>query len=53
MPTLFSVNVNKIALLRNARGIGSPDWGDYVSHIVGRGVKGITMHPRPFFEGLS
>ena len=45
--TVLSVNVNKIALLRNSRGTGYPDLLGFVERIVGLGVKGITVHPRP------
>ncbi len=45
--TRLSVNVNKIALLRNSRTIGIPD----VRHLAGialdAGAHGITVHPRP------
>ncbi|MFK7864608.1 MAG: pyridoxine 5'-phosphate synthase [Pseudohongiellaceae bacterium] len=45
--TVLSVNVNKIALLRNSRGRDYPNLNDYVEQIVGLGVAGITVHPRP------
>lgn len=45
--TLLSVNVNKIALLRNSRGTNYPDLLYFVRRIIGNGVKGITVHPRP------
>ncbi len=45
--TVLSVNVNKIALLRNSRGTGYPDLLGFVERIAGFGVKGITVHPRP------
>ena len=45
--TLLSVNVNKIALLRNSRGTNFPDLLHFVRHIVNAGVRGITVHPRP------
>lgn len=44
---MLSVNVNKIALIRNARGTGYPDLLHFVSNILSAGVKGITVHPRP------
>lgn len=45
--TMLSVNVNKIALLRNARGHDEPDVVDFADHCIRYGVKGITVHPRP------
>lgn len=45
--TVLSVNVNKIALLRNSRGTDYPNLCDMVQRIIGMGVKGITVHPRP------
>ena len=45
--TVLSVNVNKIALLRNSRGRDYPRVLDFVAQILDLGVKGITVHPRP------
>ena len=45
--TRLSVNVNKIATLRNSRGKNQPDLMEVVKKLVGFGVKGITVHPRP------
>jgi len=45
--TLLSVNVNKIALLRNSRGTNYPDLLVFVRRIIAQGVRGITVHPRP------
>lgn len=43
----LSVNVNKIALLRNARGgDAAPHLLDLAKKIVGWGAEGITVHPR-------
>ncbi|MDR3672175.1 MAG: pyridoxine 5'-phosphate synthase [Holophaga sp.] len=42
----LSVNVNKIATLRNSRGGGTPDLMTFVGHILGFGAQGITVHPR-------
>lgn len=42
----LSVNVNKIALLRNSRGHGVPDVLAFAQAIVGYGAHGITIHPR-------
>lgn len=43
----LSVNVNKIATLRNARGGNMPDLLRSVRDIEGFGAQGITIHPRP------
>lgn len=45
--TILSVNINKIALLRNSRGSNNPDVLAFVRRLLGLGVKGITVHPRP------
>lgn len=45
MPRL-SVNVNKVATLRNARGGDVPDLVRAVETIVAAGAPGITVHPR-------
>ncbi|MCB1048731.1 MAG: pyridoxine 5'-phosphate synthase [Calditrichaeota bacterium] len=45
--TVLSVNVNKIALLRNSRGRNYPDVLAFVRRFLALGVKGITVHPRP------
>ncbi|HBW84070.1 MAG TPA: pyridoxine 5'-phosphate synthase [Gammaproteobacteria bacterium] len=45
--TMLSVNVNKIALLRNSRGRDFPNLCDFVGKLVNLKVKGITVHPRP------
>ena len=42
----LSVNVNKVATLRNARGGAQPDVLEAVDVCVGAGVQGITVHPR-------
>ncbi len=42
----LSVNVNKIATLRNSRGGDTPDLMAFVGHIIGFGAQGITVHPR-------
>jgi pyridoxine 5-phosphate synthase len=46
MPARLSVNVNKIATLRNSRGGSVPSVIDAVQAIVGAGAPGITVHPR-------
>jgi pyridoxine 5-phosphate synthase len=45
--TLLSVNVNKIALLRNSRGRDYPSVTGFVQRCLELGVRGITVHPRP------
>ena len=47
MKTRLSVNVNKIATLRNARGGNIPDLFQVVKDLEVFGVHGITVHPRP------
>lgn len=43
----LSVNVNKIALLRNSRGGARPDLLDLARMALAAGAHGITVHPRP------
>ena len=45
--TVLSVNVNKIAWLRNAREGGTPDVCWAAATIIAAGAAGITVHPRP------
>ena len=45
--TKLSVNVNKIALLRNARALDMPDVGRLAGLALQSGASGITVHPRP------
>jgi pyridoxine 5-phosphate synthase len=45
--THLSVNVNKIALLRNSRTIGIPDVAHLARIALEAGAHGITVHPRP------
>jgi pyridoxine 5-phosphate synthase len=45
--TKLSVNLNKIALLRNQRDIGYPSVLDAARLVVHAGAHGITVHPRP------
>ncbi|MXZ55972.1 MAG: pyridoxine 5'-phosphate synthase [Gammaproteobacteria bacterium] len=47
MHTVLSVNVNKIAWLRNARNGNEPNVGAASSKIIKAGAAGITVHPRP------
>ena len=43
----LSVNINKIATLRNARGGNNPDLISMAKDIESFGADGITIHPRP------
>jgi len=43
----LSVNVNKIATLRNARGGNIPDVAEAARTCIAAGCHGITVHPRP------
>ncbi|HWB65052.1 MAG TPA: pyridoxine 5'-phosphate synthase [Chitinophagales bacterium] len=43
----LSVNINKIALLRNARGSNIPDLLQFAADCERFGAQGITVHPRP------
>lgn len=45
--TVLSVNVNKIAVLRNSRGGGEPDVVRAARACLDAGAHGITVHPRP------
>ncbi|MDY6250679.1 MAG: pyridoxine 5'-phosphate synthase [Bacteroidaceae bacterium] len=45
--TKLSVNINKIATLRNARGGNNPDVVKAALNIERYGARGITVHPRP------
>ncbi|MDN5923724.1 MAG: pyridoxine 5'-phosphate synthase [Xanthomonadales bacterium] len=45
--TVLSVNLNKVALLRNGRGEGKPDLHTAVETCLAAGCHGITVHPRP------
>ncbi len=44
---LLSVNVNKIATLRNARGKNTPNVLEESLKLIRYGAQGITVHPRP------
>ncbi|MFK8012726.1 MAG: pyridoxine 5'-phosphate synthase [Marinicellaceae bacterium] len=44
--TKLSVNVNKIALLRNSRGRDFPNVINFAKKFIDLGVHGITVHPR-------
>ena len=45
--TKLSVNINKVATLRNARGGNNPDVIEAARNIESFGGQGITVHPRP------
>ena len=45
--TKLSVNINKIAVIRNSRGGNLPDVVLAATRIEGFGADGITVHPRP------
>jgi len=45
--THLSVNVNKLATLRNSRGKNTPDVAAMARRILSYGAHGITVHPRP------
>lgn len=43
----LSVNINKIATLRNSRGKNRPNLCEFADGLIDLGVTGITVHPRP------
>ena len=45
--TRLSVNINKVATLRNARGENVPDVVRFAADCERFGAQGITVHPRP------
>lgn len=45
--TRLSVNINKVATLRNARGENNPDVVEFARYCEQLGAQGITVHPRP------
>ena len=47
MSTALSVNLNKIAVLRNSRGGGEPDVVRAGTTCLDAGAHGLTVHPRP------
>lgn len=47
MKTKLSVNINKIATIRNARGGNTPNLVDAALNCERFGAQGITVHPRP------
>ncbi|TVQ88400.1 MAG: pyridoxine 5'-phosphate synthase [Deltaproteobacteria bacterium] len=46
MPAALSVNLNKVALLRNARGHDVPNLLQAADAVIAAGCHGITVHPR-------
>ena len=47
MATALSVNLNKVALLRNQRDVGYPSVVQAAHTCIAAGADGITVHPRP------
>jgi len=47
MAVRLSVNLNKVALIRNARGSNHPDLIQFAKDCEEYGAQGITVHPRP------
>lgn len=47
MRAKLSVNLNKIALLRNSRGHDYPNLLEFADKALAAGANGITIHPRP------
>lgn len=45
--TKLSVNINKIATLRNSRGGNTPDVLKFAKDVQSFGAHGVTIHPRP------
>lgn len=45
--TRLSVNLNKLCLLRNARGGDQPDVAEFARLTLDAGADGLTLHPRP------
>jgi len=45
--TALSVNINKLALLRNSRGRDYPNLLQFAGRFIDLGADGITIHPRP------
>ncbi len=47
METKLSVNLNKVALLRNQRDVGYPSVLEMARMVIVAGAHGLTVHPRP------
>ena len=43
----LSINLNKIALIRNARDTRHPDPCEFAAEVIRAGAHGVTVHPRP------
>lgn len=43
---MLSVNLNKVAWLRNARDVGKPDLVEIAAMVIDSGARGLTVHPR-------
>ncbi|HVF35814.1 MAG TPA: pyridoxine 5'-phosphate synthase [Candidatus Saccharimonadia bacterium] len=51
--TKLSVNVNKVAVLRNSRGGATPDVAAAARACIAAGAHGITVHPRPDLRHIT
>mgnify|MGYP001179224846 FL=1 len=51
--TNLSVNVNKIAWLRNARGEDRPNLIETSKILIEAGIQGLTVHPRPDLRHIT
>ena len=51
--TKLSVNINKVATLRNARGGNNPDVIKVALDCEAFGAEGITVHPRPYERHIA
>ena len=49
--TKLSVNLNKVALVRNTRPLGSPSVTKMARIALNAGAAGLTVHPRPDGRG--
>ena len=45
--TVLSVNLNKVALIRNSRDTRTPSPLEFAATAIEAGAGGITVHPRP------
>ena len=45
--TALSINLNKIALIRNSRNTAYPSVTEHAEKVLNAGAQGITIHPRP------
>ena len=45
--TILSVNINKVALVRNSRGHDFPNVVQFSKDLIACGADGVTIHPRP------